>query len=131
MQLLLIVGVAFAIAAVGFALQNNVPVTVVFAFWRFDSSLALVLLLALGLGVIIAGLATSPAVIKSQWTLSRLRRQVADLVNDKAALARRVGALEAELARTGTSPPPGPLEPKSYVGLKTMLSGDSTEPPKK
>jgi lipopolysaccharide assembly protein A len=131
MQLLLIVGIAFAIAAVGFALQNNVPVTVVFALWRFDSSLAMVLLLALGLGAIIAGLVTSPAVIKGQWTASRLRRQVSDLEGDKAALGRRVGELEAQLARLSPSIQPDGAEPKPYVGLKTLIAGGNSEAPRK
>ena len=53
MQLTLILGIVFAIGAVLFALQNNVPVTVTFALWRFDSTLAVVLLIALGLGALI------------------------------------------------------------------------------
>ena len=97
MQLLLIFGIAFAIAAVAFALQNNVPVTVSFMFWSFDGSLAMVLLLAIGLGAIIAGLVSSPAVIKGQWGTARLRRQVAALEAEKSALAQRIEVLEAEL----------------------------------
>lgn len=131
MQLVLIIGIAFAIAAVGFALQNNVPVTVVFAFWRFDSSLAMVLLLALGLGAIIAGLVTSPAVIKGQWTVSRLRRQIAALENDKAGSARRIEELESNLAHFSSAPQPQAAEPKPYVGLKTLIAGGKTGTPTK
>jgi len=39
-QLLFILGIAFAIIAVTFALQNNSSVTVAVGFWNFDSSLA-------------------------------------------------------------------------------------------
>jgi len=60
MQVLLILGIVFAIGAVTFALQNSIPVTVVFAFWHYDSSLAVVLLVALGLGALIAGLVSTP-----------------------------------------------------------------------
>ena len=74
MQLMLIVGIVFAIGAVLFALQNNVPVTVTFALWRFDSTLAVVLLLALGLGALIAALVSTPTVIRGQWGGARLRR---------------------------------------------------------
>lgn len=130
MQLALIIGIAFAVAAVGFALQNSVPVTVVFALWRFDSSLAMVLLLALGLGAIVAGLVTSPAVIKGQWTVSRLRRQIVDLEHDKAELARRVDDLESRLAHLSPAPQPDAVEPKSYVGLKTLITGGESETPK-
>ena len=57
MQLLLILGIVFAIGAVTFALQNDIAVTVVLGFWRYDSSLAVVLLVAVCVGVVIAGLA--------------------------------------------------------------------------
>jgi putative membrane protein len=75
MQLILILGIVFAIGAVTFALQNNVPVTVVFAAWHYDSSLALVLLVALGLGALIAGLVSTPSVINGPWSVARLRRR--------------------------------------------------------
>ena len=67
MQLLLILGIVFAIGAVTFALQNNVPVTVTIGAWHYDSSLAVVLLVALALGALIAGLVSTPSVIKGQW----------------------------------------------------------------
>lgn len=122
MQLLLIFGIAFAVAAVAFALQNNVPVTVSLLFWSFDSSLAMVLLLAIGVGAIIAGLVSSPAVIRGQWAAARLRRQVAALEGDKADLAQRVRALEAELQRVAPLAGIAPEQPRPYVGLKTLLT---------
>jgi len=108
MQLILIFGITIAIGAVMSALQNNVPVTVNFALWRFDSSLAMVLLLALGLGVIIAALLSSPTVLRGQWTASRLRRQIAGLEDDKAALTQRVKQLELEIVRISPTPVPEP-----------------------
>ena len=65
MQLVLILGIAFAIVSAMFALQNNVPVTVNLLIWRFDSSLAVVLLIALALGAFVATLVSSPAMITS------------------------------------------------------------------
>ena len=122
MQLLLIFGIAFAIGAVAFALQNNVPVTVSFVFWSFNSSLAMVLLLAIGVGAIIAGLVSSPAVIRGQWAAARWRRQVAELEREKAGLAQRVSALEAELKRLSPGLEVAPEQPRPYVGLKTLLT---------
>ena len=123
MQLLLIFGIVFAIAAVAFALQNNVPVTVSLLVWSFDSSLAMVLLLAIGLGAIIAGLVSSPAVVRGQWAAARLRRQVAALEGDKADLVQRIGALEAVLKRVDPLAEVAPEQPpKPYVGLKTLLT---------
>lgn len=128
MQLLLIFGIGFAVAAVAFALQNNVPVTVSLLFWSFDGSLAMVLLLAIGLGAIIAGLVSSPSVIRGQWAASRLRRQVAVLEADKADLVQRNRALEAELERMAPQAEVTPEQPKPYVGLKTLLtSGGKSE----
>lgn len=128
MQLLLIFGIGFAIAAVAFALQNNVPVTVSLLLWSFESSLAMVLLLAIGLGAIIAGLVSSPSVIRGQWAASRLRRQVAVLEADKADLVQRIRALETELKRMAPQAEVTPEQPKPYVGLKTLLtSGGKSE----
>ena len=128
MQLMLIFGILFSIGSVTFALQNNVPVTVTFAIWRFESSLAMVLLLALGLGATIAALLSSPTVIRGQWTASRLRRQLAGLEENKAVLERRISQLENELARTSPSSAPKREEAKP-VGLKTLLTGGTSSKP--
>jgi putative membrane protein len=129
MQLMLIFGIIFAIGSVTFALQNNVPVTVTFAIWHFESSLAMVLLLALGLGATIAALLSSPTVIRGQWTASRLRRQLDGLEEDKAMLEQRVRKLEIELARISPSSVAEPEEPKPYVGLKALLTGGTSSKP--
>lgn len=125
MQLLLILGIVFAIGAVAFALQNNVPAIVVFGFWRYDSSLANVLLVALGLGALIAALVSTPSVIKGQWAGARLRRQVASLEEDKTSLERRVRELESALEHGTPAPLPAAEEAAPYVGLKAlMMAGD-------
>ena len=54
MQVFLFIAVLIAVLAVIFALQNAVPITVSFLFWKAESSLALILILAF-----IAGLITS------------------------------------------------------------------------
>jgi lipopolysaccharide assembly protein A len=128
MQLLLIVGIAAAIAAVAFALQNSIPVTVTLGLWTFDSSLAMVLLLAIGIGAVIALLVSWPGIIKNVWKGSQLRRRVNKLEDDKAALERRVTQLEEELVRI--SPEPIPEEPTRFLGLKSILLGSEAEKPK-
>ena len=121
MQVLLILGIVFAIGAVFFALQNSIPVTVVFAFWHYDSSLAVVLLVALGLGALIAGLVSTPSVIKGQWAGARLRRQVASLEDVSASLERRVRELESGTAQKTTPPAPAAEQATPYVGLKSLM----------
>jgi len=130
MQLFLILGIVFAIGAVTFALQNSVPVTVVFAFWRYDSSLAVVLLVALALGALIAALVSTPSVIKGQWAGARLRRQVASLEDDRASLERRVRELESEMAQRTPAPVPAAEEAAPYVGLKALMMDHEEKKPR-
>jgi uncharacterized integral membrane protein len=93
MQLITILGIAVAIAAVAFALQNNVPVTVTFLLWRFDSSLAMVLLLALALGAIFVALVSTPRALRSQWLLSRQRSEITALKAANAEWEKKLSAL--------------------------------------
>src|SRR3970282_1563531 len=96
MQLMTILGIAVALAAVAFALQNNVPVTVTFLLWRFDSSLAMVLLLALALGAIIVALVSTPRALRSQWLLSRQRSEIAALKATNAEMEKKLPAPERQ-----------------------------------
>jgi uncharacterized integral membrane protein len=93
MQLLVIFGILVALGGLVFALQNNVPVTVTFLVWRFDSSLAMVLLLALGIGAVIVALVSTPAALRSQWTIARMRREITSLKASRDELERRVAHL--------------------------------------
>lgn len=124
MQLFLILGIVFAIGAVAFALQNSAPVTVVFALWHYDSSLAVVLLVALGLGVLIAGLVSTPSVIKGQWAGARLRHRVAELEGEGASLAERVRELEVA---AGQITPAAAEGAAPYVGLKSLMMAHEEE----
>ena len=127
MQLMLIFGIVFAIGAVAFALQNNVAVTVTLALWQFNGSLALVLLMALGLGVLITGLLSSPTVIRRQWATARLRHQVTVLEKDLAEQQKRYNELAVELALktpAANNDEPYPVLEKPYVGLKSLLAGE-------
>lgn len=124
MHLIMIFGIAIAIGAVVFSLQNNSPVLVTLAVWTFEGSLALVLLVALGLGVLIAGLVSSPAVIRRQWSASRLRSRVADLERQLAQQQQRTRELEEALARQSPETVSVmPADEKPYVGLRALLSG--------
>ena len=131
MQLMLILGIAFAIGAVLFALQNTALVVVTLALWSVEGSLAVVLLLAVGVGVLITALLTTPTVIRAQWAAKRLRRQVADLERQLTAAAQREQALAAREAAAAPVPDAdGSAEPdKNYVGLRTLLASGEAPPP--
>ena len=93
---------------------------------------ALLLLLALGLGVLVAGLVSSPAVIRRQWAVSRLTRQVSDLESRLAEQEKRNLELAANLAaERATRPQPEPINvtpDKPYFGLRTLLGGSREAP---
>ena len=54
MQSFLIVALGLAILTVIFALQNAIPVGVTFLVWKFEGSLALVLMLTFTLGALVS-----------------------------------------------------------------------------
>ena len=91
MQLTILLAFAVAIAAVAFALQNNVPVTVTFFVWRFDSALAMVLLVAVAIGALIVALLSTPAVLRLQWNVARQRKQIAALEQANRTLQAQLG----------------------------------------
>lgn len=101
MQLLFIAALAVALCSVIFALQNNVPVTVTFLVWRFDSSLAMVLLMALALGAIIVALVSTPRALRSQWLTARQRSEITALKSANSELEKRLPKTARE-NETGT-----------------------------
>lgn len=90
MQLAILIGLAVTLAAVAFALQNNVPVTVTFLIWRFDSSLPIVLLLAVAAGALIVALLSTPSVLRLQWSVARQRRKINALELANSELTERM-----------------------------------------
>lgn len=129
MQLAIIAAIAAAIVGVAFAMQNNVPVTVNFLLWRFDSSLAMVLLLALAFGAIIVALLTTPATLRWQWQLARQKRRIEELERTGEDQRGRIAELESHIP-AGTAA----AEPRPYVGLKQLIAGrgdDAAEEPER
>ena len=98
MRSLIIVGAILAILLAVFVLQNNVPVAVSFLFWRFESTLALVLLLSLAVGIITVVLVTIPANWRRRGTLSRQRKELTELQNKLEEQKQKIAALEENLA---------------------------------
>ena len=65
----LILALIFAILAVVFASQNSDPVTISFYGFSVESSLAVVILVSLAIGVIVGALIMTPRVIKRSYEL--------------------------------------------------------------
>ena len=79
MVFILIVALLFAIAAVVFALENPNMVTVTFLGYPAYGSLALIVLIAVGFGLLIGILVMLPSVIKRSVALSRQRKKISEL----------------------------------------------------
>jgi len=75
----LILALAFAIVAVIFALQNTEVVTVAFFSLSYEGSLALVILVAVALGILIGVLVMAPGNIKNRISSSRNRKKIGSL----------------------------------------------------
>lgn len=73
---LLVCSLLLAILAGVFALQNAMPVTVVLFQWRFEGSLAIVILVSLLVGILIALFLTVPVILRHRWTIGSLRRRL-------------------------------------------------------
>ena len=108
MQLQLIVAIIVAILAVVFALQNAVPITVSFLTWRFESSLALVLLITLALGILMSLLVSVPSMIKRRKIISNQKK--------------KIQVLESSLQRENKS------KTREETGEKTEEEIESEEP---
>lgn len=121
MQLAIIAAIFAAIIGVAFAMQNNVPVTVNFLLWRFDSSLAMVLLLALAFGALVVALLTTPATLRWQWQRARQRKRIAELERACDELRTRIVELEGRPSVDAVAPQ------RPYVGLKQLLTGRESD----
>lgn len=102
----LILALAFAIVAVIFALQNPMTVTVSLFGYPVDGSLALFILISVGLGILIGVLVMTPGRIKSGITNARHRKKIgsleASLEEHKAKLTEAEQASAAAAAAKET-----------------------------
>jgi putative membrane protein len=82
MQFLLIVALGLAILTVIFALQNPIPVGVTFLLWKFEGSLALVLVSTFALARSLVSLLISiPAIVKRISAIANQTKKIAELEN--------------------------------------------------
>ncbi len=82
MRIFSIIAILVALLAVVFAFQNAVPISVTFFNVIFEASLAIVLILTLGLGISIGLLVSIPSVIQRNLRISKYKGKVAELENE-------------------------------------------------
>jgi len=99
-----ILGVVIAATAILFALQNTVTTTIVFAIWRIEGSLALVLLLTLAVGFSVGILALIPTILQKNWKIANHKKRITELEKDSnekiekiSSQRKRIDYLESSL----------------------------------
>ncbi len=79
MQIFLFLALFIALVAGVFAMQNSAAVAITFLAWKFNSSLAIVLLIAVALGALFSALLSMPTNLKARWTIRQQRKKLTDL----------------------------------------------------
>ena len=92
----LILGFILGAGAIAFALQNNELVALTFLGWQFESSLALVFLLAVAAGLILGVLLLIPSILRRSLIIMTLRREQRALEQETQRLRDGITTLEAE-----------------------------------
>lgn len=75
MILSLILGFLLGAAALLFALQNTAVVALSFLGWQFESSLALLILMAFAAGIIVSLLVSIPSAVKDSFRIMSLKKE--------------------------------------------------------
>ena len=88
MYFVLIVFLFLLFFAAAFSLQNSEPIIINFFAWTFHGSRSVVLLMALGLGVVLSVLAYLPSYIKKSRLIAQQHKTIAALERSVADLKR-------------------------------------------
>jgi len=92
MRLFLILALIIALLAIVFALQNAVPIEIVFGLWRLEESLALVLLLTLTVGFVVGLLVSMPTITRREWKISNQKKKIIELENKLTENIERISS---------------------------------------
>lgn len=86
MPFVLIVAIVLAAATALFAVQNSDVITVSFLGWQWDASLALILILTLGVGILVGYLSGLPSSLRKSRQLRQVKRDLGELETTAAQL---------------------------------------------
>ncbi len=75
MLISLVFGLIVGAISVIFALQNIFPVTVTFMIWNFNTSLAVIIALAIFVGIMISVIFSIPGAVRNIFTISHLKKE--------------------------------------------------------
>jgi lipopolysaccharide assembly protein A len=100
MIILLVLGLLLGGLVVIFTLQNIATVSVVFLAWKFDGSLALILVLAVASGMLLCWLLSLPDVFNKRFQISKLKQHADELEGKLVETKTAVEAEKSKLAAT-------------------------------
>lgn len=98
MILSLVLGFLLGAAALLFALQNTGITALTFLGWQFESSLALLILIAFAAGALTALLVSLPSALRDGFRIMRLKRENKNLVDEVTSLRASAVVVEEEVA---------------------------------
>ncbi|MGF1515083.1 MAG: lipopolysaccharide assembly LapA domain-containing protein [Elainellaceae cyanobacterium] len=135
MPLLLIAALIVAFLAVVFALQNSVPVEVSLGIWRFEASLAIVLLITLAIGLFVGLCVAIPALIRRGLRISRQKKQIAQLQSElveaqtESPESYPTSPMLASLPSSSEASPSAQTRISEYGGERRDAASDATDGP--
>lgn len=98
----LILGLLLGAVTVIFALQNLATITVVFLNWQIEGSLALIIILAVAMGILLSILLSVPSMIDKRLKISRLKSHnellKEELINKEVQVAEEKSKVDANNA---------------------------------
>lgn len=101
MQGTLIIGIIFALLVAVFSIQNAIPVSISFFTWRFETSLVVVVLGGIALGVLMMGLFASFKQFKLKRKIKGLKSETKKIEAEKENMKTDISELEAKLQNPG------------------------------
>lgn len=102
--MLFFIGILIGIFSVIFAFQNVSMVTVNFFNGQFDGSLAFIILLAVGAGMLIFALLTLPSALRDSWEFSALVKHNKKLTKELEVHKELLNATQSKLVDVATAP---------------------------
>jgi putative membrane protein len=103
----LLIAFLLSLVALIFAFQNATPATIAFLAWRFESTLAVVLVLAFTAGLTAGVLMVLPARIRSGLAGASRKRELGAVEARLAECQAKLEEAEARLAAADSAGPPG------------------------
>jgi len=128
MQIFLFFALIISVLAVIFAIQNNDPTTITFAVWKYNGSLALVLLVAVAAGVLISFFVSLPSNLRTRWTVRQQRKKMTELETNLATVRGELEEAQKIIdeANQPAQPPAALPEPVKPADSEPTPVGDSS-----